>query len=244
MKKIVVWSSKGGVGKTRISVAIARLLALTGNKTGIVDLDINNPNLLDTLNIEQKKIELHITEDKILPLYSENDDFYYFSMQCFPEEDRATIFEGMKNKDIARQLLTVVDWSNVEWLVIDAPPSTSDIIIELLNMLSKKDSIILVTTPMKEAIKDLKRSIDMIHIYKKRIACMIVNLAYVKHITDSRNIMKKYIKNSYTSEQLKKMFIEIPIVSEVPLLMRYDKKDVEDYIDIDAIIKLCKPRLL
>ncbi len=153
--RIVVFSGKGGVGKTTVSVNIAYGLHLHGNKTGILDADITGPDVPKMTGIHG---ELHTGGNKIIP--QESRGVKVVSMANLLPPDQAVIWRGPLRSKMLNQFLGDVEWGNLDYLVADLPPGTGDEILTITQNM-KPDMAIIVTTPQELSLIDSARAISM-----------------------------------------------------------------------------------
>ena len=156
--KIGVYSGKGGVGKTTVAVNLAVTLARDGASVGILDVDIDCPNVVRSMKISDPPV---VGDDKRM-VPSERFGVKVMSMGFFQQnEEEATIWRGPMIHNAINQLLQSTEWGDLDYLVIDLPPGTSDAPLTVMQTL-ELDGFIVVTTPQELAIIDAKRSINMI----------------------------------------------------------------------------------
>ena len=155
--KIGVYSGKGGVGKTTVAVNLAVTLAQQGNKVGLLDVDIDCPNVTKVLGIEEKP---DYVEGQIHP--SEKWGVRVVSMAFFQEnEEEAIIWRGPMIHNAISQFLQSTEWGELDYLVVDLPPGTSDSPLTIMQTLPM-DGFVVVSTPQQLANIDARRCINMI----------------------------------------------------------------------------------
>ena len=171
--KIGVYSGKGGVGKTTVAVNLAVALAQEGARVGILDVDIDCPNVVRAMKVYEPPV---VGEDqRIVP--SERFGVHVMSMGFFQkDEEEAIIWRGPMIHNAINQLLQSTDWGELEYLLIDLPPGTSDSPLTVMQALTM-DGFIVVTTPQELAKIDAKRSINMIRTLKVNVLGVVENFS-------------------------------------------------------------------
>ena len=155
--KIGVYSGKGGVGKTTVAVNLAAHLASTGSQVGLLDADIDCPNATKVLGVVEGPV---VENGRIQPALKSG--VKVVSMAFFQQkEDEAIIWRGPMIHNALNQFLQMTDWGELDYLVVDMPPGTSDAPLTVMQTLTM-DGFIVVTTPQSLAAMDAKRSINMI----------------------------------------------------------------------------------
>jgi Mrp family chromosome partitioning ATPase len=153
--RIAVFSGKGGVGKTTISVNLTYTLQTEGFKTGLLDADITGPNVAKMLNINS---ELIMLDDKIIPF--EKSGAKVISMASLLKDGQALIWRGPMRSKIINQFLADVEWNELDFMIADLPPGTGDEILTIAQEM-KPDYAIIVTTPQEVSVMDAERAINM-----------------------------------------------------------------------------------
>ncbi len=155
--KIGVYSGKGGVGKTTVAVNLAVTLAKEGAQVGLLDVDIDCPNVVNVLAATEKP---DYVDGQIIP--AEKWGVKVVSMAFFQEnEEEAIIWRGPMIHNAINQFLQSTQWDELDYLVVDLPPGTSDSPLTVMQSVPM-DGFVVVSTPQALAVLDAKRCINMI----------------------------------------------------------------------------------
>ena len=147
---IAVASGKGGVGKSTVSVNLAVALARAGAAVGLLDADITGPNIPMMLGVEGQPTSS--AANKIVPL--ERHGVKVISIQFFVPEGQPIVWRGPLIGGAISQFLRDVDWGELDYLVVDLPPGTSDAQLTLAQAVPISGTV-LVTTPQDVALSDV-----------------------------------------------------------------------------------------
>ena len=153
--RIVVFSGKGGVGKTMVSVSLAFGLHKYGYRTGILDADITGPNVPKMTGI---KGEVQTMDGKIIP--QESHGVKIISMANMLPPDQAVVWRGPLRSKMINEFLGNVSWGDMDYLIADLPPGTGDESLTITQNM-KPDMAIIVTTPQEVSLIDSARAISM-----------------------------------------------------------------------------------
>ena len=175
VKNIVgVFSAKGGVGKSAISLQIALALRDKGFSVGLVDADIYGPS--QPIMLGSSAGELKLSKAQVIePLTKEGIKF--ISMGLISGENMPVIWRGPMVSGAVMQLLSQTDWGELDYLILDTPPGTGDVQLTLLQRIPLTSSIV-VTTPQEVSISDCKKGIEMIKRLDKPITGLIENMSW------------------------------------------------------------------
>ena len=168
--KVAVYSGKGGVGKTTIAVNLAALLARDGKQVGLLDVDIDCPNVTQAMGISDKPV---YENGELIP--AERFGVRVVSMAFFQEnEEEAIIWRGPMIHNAINQFLQMTAWGELDYLVVDLPPGTSDAPLTVMQALPL-DGFVVVTTPQHLANLDARRCINMIRKLKVNVLGVVEN---------------------------------------------------------------------
>lgn len=218
MKRIAVISTKGGVGKSTISVAISKSLAGAGNKVALIDADVTNPNIPVITGTERGLTDLELTDDGIVPVELDvegSGTLKMFSVGYIMPSDQSIIWDGKEAAESIMDMEGSVLWGDIDFLIYDMPPQTSNIAKYVLSKFSKSDRVVVVTTAQKPAVEGAARTIDAVtHLVgKERIAGIIINMS--KFICPKCGKETRY---GLTNKEIKSM-LNTKIIATLPLIL-------------------------
>ncbi len=184
---VPIMSGKGGVGKSLTTALLAVGLRRAGKRVGILDADITGPSiprlfgLRTPLGIEKDPNEAPNAQGQTRPLFvpatSRSAIEIVSSNLLTPEEDTAMIWRGPILSGVIRQFYEQALWSDLDVLLIDLPPGTSDAPLTVLQSLSI-DGVVLVTMPQALATMIVRKAANLVHQMKKPILGVIENMSY------------------------------------------------------------------
>jgi Mrp family chromosome partitioning ATPase len=154
--RILVFSGKGGVGKSTVAANLGLTLSLRNRKVGLLDVDIHGPNLAKMLGVEDKKLEISPDSIKAVPV---NENLKLVSMSFLIQDpDMPVIWRGPMKMKIIQQFLGDVEWGDLDWLVIDSPPGTGDEPLSVAQLIPATGAVI-VTTPQEVSVLDSRKAV-------------------------------------------------------------------------------------
>lgn len=169
---IAIASGKGGVGKSTVTVNLAAALARKGKKVGLIDADIYGFSIPDMMGIEEGPI---VEEGTIIPV--ERFGVKVMSMGFFIRENSPVIWRGPMLGKMLRQFFSDVGWGELDYMLLDLPPGTGDVALDVHQMLPNSHEII-VTTPHATAAFVAARAGSMALQTDHEIIGVIENMAY------------------------------------------------------------------
>ncbi|EZF70751.1 cytosolic Fe-S cluster assembly factor nbp35 [Trichophyton soudanense CBS 452.61] len=176
--KILVLSGKGGVGKSTFSALLAHAFASNPQSTvGIMDADICGPSIPKMMDVEAETI--HVSADGWNPVWV-SDNLAVMSIQfMLPNRDDAVIWRGPKKNGLIKQFLKDVEWGEMDYLIVDTPPGTSDEHLSVNSLLKESgvDGAVLVTTPQEVSLLDVRKEVDFCRKAGIRILGLVENMS-------------------------------------------------------------------
>lgn len=172
-RKIGIYSGKGGVGKSTIACYLAVYLANLGKSVAIFDCDIDCPNVHRILGISKTP---EVDHDKLL-IPSSRFGVGVMTMGFMQKnEDEAIIWRGPMIHNAINQFLEITKWGELDYLIIDLPPGTSDAPLTVMQTINP-DGFVIVSTPQELALIDARRSLNMVKKLNIKIYGIIENMA-------------------------------------------------------------------
>lgn len=172
-KIVAVASGKGGVGKSTTATNLALSLVARGKRVGILDADIYGPSLPRLLGISGKPRSRD--GKKLIPM--ENHGVKTMSMGFLVEEDSPMIWRGPMVQSALQQMITDVEWGDLDVLVVDMPPGTGDAQLTMAQKVPLAGAVI-VSTPQDLALLDARKAINMFRKVEVPILGLIENMSY------------------------------------------------------------------
>ena len=213
---IAVSSGKGGVGKSTVSVNLAIALARLGYSVGLLDADIFGPSVPKMFDVEDARpYAVHVDgRDLIEPI--EKYGVKMLSIGFFVSPETATLWRGGMASNALKQLIGDANWGELDYLVLDTPPGTSDIHLTLLQTLAITGAVI-VSTPQQVALADARKGVDMYQNEKVNVPIlgMVENMAWFTPAELPEN--KYYIFGKDGCKQLAQE-LNVPLLAQIPLV--------------------------
>ena len=170
---VAIGSGKGGVGKTTVAINLAVALAKMGYRTGLLDADIYGPNVPLMMNTHQQPRVL--TENRIEPL--QNFGVKVISVGLLNPGDKPLVWRGPMLHSIVRQFLQQVEWGELDYLVVDLPPGTGDVVISLFQTVPLTGAVV-VSTPSDVSLQDGRKAIEMFRTARVDILGLVENMSH------------------------------------------------------------------
>lgn len=213
---IAIASGKGGVGKSTTAVNLAVALAQTGAKVGLIDADISGPSIPTMFNVEgeQPAVKKIGEKNTIIPISQYGVKL--MSIGFLTPTDSAVVWRGPMASSALRQFISDVEWGELDYLLIDLPPGTSDIHLTMVQTLPVTGAVI-VTTPQKVALADANKGLSMFRQPQINVPVLgvIENMAYFtpEELPDN----KYYLFGKEGGRRLAEKY-SVPFLGEVPII--------------------------
>jgi ATP-binding protein involved in chromosome partitioning len=213
---IAIASGKGGVGKSTVTSNLAVALAKSGARVGIIDADISGPSIPVMFNCEHEQPEVKVVNGKniIVPILQYGVKLLSIGFLTPPES--AVVWRGPMASSALKQFVSDADWGELDYLLIDLPPGTSDIHLTLVQTVPLTGALI-VTTPQKVALADAIKGLLMFKQPQINVPLLgiIENMAYFTPEELPEN--KYFIFGKDGGKNLSEKY-GVPFLGQIPLV--------------------------
>jgi ATP-binding protein involved in chromosome partitioning len=214
--KILVMSGKGGVGKSSIAAYLAVVLANNGHKVGLLDVDLHGPSIPRMLGVNGSILPSE-HPGKVSPVHL-MPNLHVLSIETLMGEnkDAATIWRGPIKIGVIRQFISDIEWSDLDYLVIDSPPGTGDEPLTVAQTIPDAKALI-VTTPQEVSLADVRKSINFCRQVNMAILGIVENMSgfICPHCGERTDLFKAHGGETMAAKENLKMLARLPIEPEV-----------------------------
>jgi len=189
---ILVLSGKGGVGKSSVTTQLALSLVHKGFKVGVLDIDLTGPSIPRMLGLDGKKV--HQASSGWVPVYADEQQRLCCMSIGFllGNKNDSVIWRGPKKNAMIEQFLQDVCWGELDYLIVDTPPGTSDEHISITEYLRQfnPDGAVVVTTPQGVALADVRKELNFCKKVKLPVLGIVENMSgfICPHCAECTNI--------------------------------------------------------
>ena len=212
---IGVISGKGGVGKSTVTGILASTLRKKGYKVGVLDADITGPSMPRFFGINDKRARIEPIDEnnfKYYPVSSKGGVDVLSMNLLIPKEEDPVVWRGPIVSSVLTQLFTDTVWGELDYLLIDMPPGTSDITLTVMQSFPIKE-LIIVSTPQDMVSMIVKKVISMAKNMQLPIRGVVENMAYI----NCPGCDKKIKVFSKKSAEEHAEYLEVPLIGELPI---------------------------
>ncbi|MCD6192944.1 MAG: Mrp/NBP35 family ATP-binding protein [Candidatus Aminicenantes bacterium] len=172
--RLLVFSGKGGVGKSTVAANLALSLSQKNLTVGLLDVDIHGPNLAKILGVEDKRLD--VSPEGITPV-EVNGNLKLVSMAFLLEDPNLpVIWRGPMKMKAIQQFLGDVNWGELDWLIIDSPPGTGDEPLSVAQLIPATGALI-VTTPQEISLLDSRKAVTFARRLNLKIVGIVENMS-------------------------------------------------------------------
>ena len=206
---IAVASGKGGVGKSTVAANLAAALQQRGLKAGLCDCDIYGPSIALMFGASQEQ-PMATSDNTIVPI--ERYGIKLMSMGSLLDDNSPAILRGPMVTRATQQFLRQVDWSGLEYLILDLPPGTGDIQLTIVQTVALSGAVI-VTTPQEVALIDARKASAMFAKVNVRVLGLVENMSFFVSPSDG----KRYDIFGSGGGKREAARLQVPLLGEVPI---------------------------
>lgn len=204
---LAVASGKGGVGKSTVAVNTALALQELGHRVGVLDVDIYGPSLPTLLGVDMRP---SVSDNRITPIKAHG--LSIMSLGFLMDDDTPVIWRGPIVTAIIRQFLRDVDWSGLDYLVVDMPPGTGDAQLALAQTVPV-DGAMVVTTPSELARIDAARGFEMFNTLNVEVMGVVSNMS--RHVCPDCGHESHIFGENTIEEEVERLDTEL--LGDIPL---------------------------
>lgn len=241
---IAIMSGKGGVGKSTITVLLAKQMVQKGLKVGIMDADITGPSIPRLLNIE-KNVAYATAQQEIIPVESKEGIKVMSLNFLLQNESDPVIWRGPVIAGVVKQFYTDVLWEELDVLLIDMPPGTGDVALTIMQSLPLQ-GVVMISTPQPMVSMIVSKAIHMCEQMKIKVLGVIENMAYLKCPNCHERI------DFYNEDELDAFFQEIkcknyatlPMIDLIRDINQFDVYQQDQKEKVQSYLEDCCEQLL
>ncbi len=217
VKKIIAVSSgKGGVGKSTVAANLAISMQQQGNSVALVDADIYGPSIPTMFGVDKERPATTEKEGKAKMIPLVKHGIKLISIGFLMNPGQALIWRGPMASGAITQLFQDTDWGDIDVMIVDLPPGTGDIHLTIVQKLSLNGAIV-VTTPQKLAVDDVRKSANMFSQDKINVPLIgfVENMAY---FIPAEHPGEKYFIFGKGGGALLSKETNVPVLSQIPII--------------------------
>ncbi len=214
--KILVMSGKGGVGKSSVAAYLSVCLAKKGYQVGLMDVDLHGPSIPRLLGLKGN-IQPSPHSNKAIPInFMPNMHVISIEILMGENKDVATIWRGPLKIGVIKQFISDIEWSDLDYLIIDSPPGTGDEPLTVAQTIPDAKALI-VTTPQEISLADVRKSINFCRQVNMEILGLVENMSEFQcpHCGKSIDLFKSNGGKSMANKEGLRLMASLPFESEV-----------------------------
>lgn len=234
---IAVMSGKGGVGKSTVTVMLARALKSLGVSVGILDADITGPSVPRLFGMEDE--HAYASPDQfVLPVVTP-DGIEIMSLNYMLEDEKEpVIWRGPIVSNVLKQFYTDVLWGDLDVLLIDMPPGTGDVALTILQDLPV-EGVVMVSTPQPMVSMIVTKAIRMCEKMRVPVLGVVENMAYLDcpHCSERTNFYNEEELQQFVNESGTRLYATLPMLDLIRDVNRFDTYNLREQEKVSALFK-------
>lgn len=231
-----VMSGKGGVGKSSISVLLARQLARKGLKVGIMDADITGPSIPRLLGMP--RAQAFGTNDAIEPVV-DKDGIKCMSLNfLMDDENQPVVWRGPIVANAVKQFYTDVIWGDLDVLFIDMPPGTGDVALTVLQSIPV-NGVVMVSTPQPMVSMIVSKAVNMCRQLKIPVLGVVENMSYIScpNCGEKIALCQDSDRDEFLKQNELKLYGELPMTQSLMNINQEETFDARTLIEIEQLME-------
>lgn len=234
---IAVLSGKGGVGKSTVTVLLARALKQMGLQVGVMDADITGPSIPRLFGIESEKAYA-TGENEIIPVKTQEGIEVMSLNYLLKNEDDPVIWRGPIVGNVVKQFYTDVIWGDLDVLLIDMPPGTGDVALTILQQLPVQ-GVIMVSTPQPMVSMIVFKAVHMCEQMHVPVLGILENMAYLDcpHCGERIDFYNTDQLSEFLESSGLKLYGTLPMMDLIRDVSGYEGYDLRSREQVDGFMK-------
>ncbi|MBF0579051.1 Mrp/NBP35 family ATP-binding protein [Erysipelotrichaceae bacterium RD49] len=232
---VAVMSGKGGVGKSTVTVMLARALSRLGYSVGIMDADITGPSIPRLMSLEHEQAYADQNQF-VLPIVSDDNIKMMSLNYMLSDENDPVIWRGPIISNVLKQFYTDVIWGDLDVLLIDMPPGTGDVALTILQELPV-DGVVMVSTPQPMVSMIVTKAIRMCHKMNMPVLGVVENMAYLNcaHCNERTNFYEEAELDEFKNNSGAKIYTVLPMLDLIRNINKYDSFNLRQQEEVTGL---------
>lgn len=230
---ITVMSGKGGVGKSTVTVMLAKAMAKKGLKVGIMDADITGPSIPRLLALSNEHA-FGNAKQQLIPVESKEGIKVMSLNFLVQSESDPVIWRGPVIGGVVKQFYTDVVWGDLDVLLIDMPPGTGDVALTIMQSIPVQ-GVVMVSTPQPMVSMIVEKACHMCEKMEVKVLGIIENMAYLEcpNCHERIEFYKKEDVETLCNSTCTKLYGTLPMLDLIRDINEYDaySKDQQEKVD-------------
>lgn len=232
---VAVMSGKGGVGKSTVTVMLARALARQGKKVGILDADITGPSIPRLMALEHEQAYADARQN-VLPIMSEDGIKMMSLNYMLNDENDPVVWRGPIISNVLKQFYSDVLWGELDVLLIDMPPGTGDVALTILQDFPV-DGVVMISTPQPMVSMIVTKAIRMCGMMHMPVFGIVENMAYLNcpHCNERTNFYNPEDLEEFKNNVGVRIYQTLPMLDLLRDVNAYDTFNLAQQEEVNQL---------